>query len=154
MRDCTKTHGSGFDVDLSGDNSLPHLTEDGIRVALQGFYQCLRQGGIAIASIRDYRDDEDRSALQMLPYGFRNDGSDRYFVYQTRHWSNNTYDVAMYFVREVTKDTPARVTAGLSRYYAITVDQLMSLFTEAGFTGVQRLDGILHQPIIMACRDA
>jgi hypothetical protein len=48
----------------------------------------------------------------------------------------------------------ASVTAGLSRYYAITVERLMFLFQEVGFTHVQRLDGILHQPIVVGRRGA
>ncbi|KAM3090883.1 class I SAM-dependent methyltransferase [Phormidesmis sp. 146-35] len=155
MRHCAEIHGSGFDVVLSADNSLPHLPgEDEIRVALQGFYRCLRQDGVAIVSLRDYRADEDRSSPQMWEYGFRYDGSDRYFVFQTRDWSGDAYDVAMYFVREIREGVPARVTAGLSRYYAITVDRLMALFREVGFTDVQRLDGILHQPIVVGRRSA
>jgi glycine/sarcosine N-methyltransferase len=153
MRHCAETHGSGFDVVFSADNSLPHLpSEDEIRVALQEFYRCLKPNGVALVSLRDYQDDEDRSSPQMWSYGFREDGSDRYFVYQIRSWSDNTYDVAMYFVREVKESTPASVTAGLSRYYAITVDRLMILFEEVGFTEVQRLDGILHQPIVVGRR--
>jgi glycine/sarcosine N-methyltransferase len=155
MRQCAKTHGSGFDVVLSADNSLPHLPgEDEIRVALQGFYKCLRPGGVAIVSLREYLEDEDRSSPQMWPYGFRYDGNDRYFVFQTRDWSNDTYDIAMYFVREARDGASVSVTAGLSRYYAITVDRLMLLFREVGFTDVQRLDGILHQPIVVGCRSA
>lgn len=155
MRHCAEIHGSGFDVLLSADNSLPHLpSEDEIRVALQGFYRCLKQDGVAIVSLRDYRADEDRSSPQMWSYGFRYDDSDRYFVFQTRDWSHNSYDIAMYFVREMRNGIPASVTAGLSRYYAITVDRLMFLFREVGFTDVQRLDGILHQPIVVGRRSA
>jgi hypothetical protein len=125
MRQCAQTHGSGFDVVLSADNSLPHLPgEDEIRVALQGFYQCLRQDGVAIVSLREYLEDEDRSSPQMWSYGFRYDGGDRYFVFQTRDWNGNAYDVAMYFVREVKQGTPASVIAGLSRYYAITIEPI------------------------------
>lgn len=155
MRQCAATHGSGFDVVLSADNSLPHLSgEDEIRVALQGFYECLQQGGVAVVNLREYLEDEDRSSPQMWSYGFRDDGCDRYFVFQTRDWSGNAYDVAMYFVREVKQNTPASVTAGLSRYYAITVERLMFLLSDVGFTDVQRLDGILHQPIVLGRRAA
>jgi glycine/sarcosine N-methyltransferase len=154
MCQCAETHGSGFDVVLSGDNSIPHLSEDRIRVALHGFYKCLRKDGVAVVSLRDYREDEDSSSPQMVPYGFRYESGERYFVYQTRDWSNNTYSVAMYFVRDVTKDNPACVIAGLSRYYAITVERLMALFVEVGFTDVQRLDGVLYQPIVVGRRSA
>ncbi|BDA71526.1 hypothetical protein CAL7716_056920 [Calothrix sp. PCC 7716] len=153
MRKCFETHGSGFDVVLSADNSLPHLPgEEDIRVALQGFHDCLKKDGVAFVNLRDYLEDEDRSSPQMWPYGFRYNGSERYFVFQTRDWSNNSYEVAMYFVREVGEGVPACITAGLSRYYAITIDNLMSLFKDVGFTDVQRLDGILHQPIVVGRR--
>jgi SAM-dependent methyltransferase len=154
MRQCAETHGAvEFDVVLSADNSLPHLPgEDEIQIALRGFYQCLRRGGVAIVSLREYLEAEDRSSPQMWSYGFRYDGSDRYFVFQTRDWSDDTYNVAIYFVREVREGIPASVTAGFSRYYAITVDRLMYLFREVGFTDVQRLDEVLHQPIIVGRR--
>jgi hypothetical protein len=58
----------------------------------------------------------------------------------------------MYFFREVSKNAPASVTAGLSRYYAITVDRLMFLLRNIGFSKVEHLDGILHQPIIVGRR--
>lgn len=154
MRQCFETHGSGFDVVLSADNSLPHLQEEDIRVALIGFHKCLKKDGVAIVNLREYLEDEDRTSPQMWPYGFRDNGSERYFVFQTRDWSNNSYLVAMYFVREVGEGIPASITAGLSRYYAITVDRLMFLFREVGFTNVQRLDGILHQPIVIGRRSS
>lgn len=155
MRYCSETHGSGFDVVLTADNSIPHLPgEEEIAIALQGFYKCLRKGGLVAVSLRDYLKDEERSSPQMHSYGFRYNGSDRYFVFQTRDWSDNAYDVAMYFVREATGSTPARVTAGLSRYYAISVERLMSLLEKAGFSDVQRLDGILHQPVVVGRRSA
>jgi SAM-dependent methyltransferase len=155
MRQCAEVHGSGFDVVLSADNSLPHLPgENEVQIALQGFYNCLRTDGIAIVNLRDYREDEDRASPQMLSYGFRNRGSERYFVFQTRDWIDDVYDVGMYFVREARAGNPAGVTAGLDRYYAITVERLMFLFQQVGFTNVQRLDGILHQPIVVGCRGA
>src|SRR5215468_7433885 len=40
MRQCAEVHGSGFDVVLSADNSLPHLLSDGaIREALANFHK-------------------------------------------------------------------------------------------------------------------
>src|SRR5215510_2272776 len=43
MRRCAEVHGSGFDVVLSVDNSIPHLlSDDAIREAFGNFYQCTR----------------------------------------------------------------------------------------------------------------
>lgn len=152
MRRCAEVHGSGFDVVLSADNSIPHLlSDDAIREALGNFHQCIRPGGITILGVRDYV-TEKRSSPQLVPYGFRSDGDDRYFVVQTRDWDGNFYDVAMYFIREARGSNPATVIAGSSRYYAVPIDRLVSLLDESSFLEIQRLDGVLHQPLLIARR--
>src|SRR5436309_6685093 len=127
MRQCAEVHGSGFDVVLSGDNSIPHLlSDDAIREALGSFHQCIRPGGITILSVRDYL-TEGRASPQLVPYGFRSDGDDRYFVVQPRHWDGAFSDVAMYFIRVARGPKPAAVVAGSSRHYAVPIDRLVSL---------------------------
>src|SRR5215471_1633957 len=55
MRRCAEVHGSGFDVVLSADNSIPHLlSDDAIREAFGNFHRCIRPGGMAILGVRDY----------------------------------------------------------------------------------------------------
>jgi hypothetical protein len=154
MRRCAEVHGSGFDVVLSADNSIPHLlSDDAIREALGNFHQCIRPGGITILGLRDYL-TEERSSPRLVPYGFRSDGDDRYFVVQTRDWDGDFYDVAMYFIREGRGSRPATVIAGSSRYYAVPIDRLVSLLEESSFIEIQRLDGVLyqHQPVLVARR--
>jgi len=149
MRSCAETHPPGFDVVLSADNAVPHLLgDDAILAALRSFFQCLRPGGMAVVNVREYLPHTDRSSPQLWPYGFRSDGDDLYFVVQTRDWDGDFYDVAMYFVREARGDQPAKVIAGSSRYYAV------SIFGEAGFRETRRLDGALRQPVVDARRPA
>jgi hypothetical protein len=139
---------------LSADNSIPHLlSDDAIREALGNFYQCTRPGGITILGVRDYL-TEERSSPRLVPYGFRSDRGDRYFVVQTRDWDGDFYDVAMYFIREVRGSKPATVIAGSSRYYAVQIDRLVSLLEEGSFIDIHRLDGVLyqHQPVLVARR--
>jgi hypothetical protein len=95
---------------------------------------------------------EERSSPQLVPYGFRSDRGDRYFVVQTRDWDGDFYDVAMYFIREARGSKPAAVTAGSSRYYAVPIDRLVSLLEECTFIEIQRLDGVLYQPVLVARR--
>jgi len=154
MRRCAEVHGSGFDVVLSADNSIPHLlSDDAIREALGNFHQCIRPGGITIIGVRDYV-TEDRSSPRLMPYGFRSDGDDRYFVVQTRDWDGDLYDVGMYFIREARGSKPATVTTGSSRYYAVPLDRLVSLLEASSFIEIQRLEGVLyqHQPLLVARR--
>jgi glycine/sarcosine N-methyltransferase len=71
---------------------------------------------------------------------------------QTRDWDGDSYRVAMYFVREAEGDRAAQVTAGVSTYHAIGVQRVMSIFTDAGLSEVHRIDGVLHQPIVVGRR--
>jgi SAM-dependent methyltransferase len=152
MRRCAEVHGSEFDVVLSADNSIPHLLDDdAIREAFGSFRRCLRPGGIAVLGVRDYV-TEGRSSPALVPYGFRSDGEDRYLVFQTRDWDGDFYDVAMYFIREGRGARPAMVIAGSSRYYAVRIDRLISLLEESSFVEIQRLDAVLHQPVLVARR--
>src|SRR5215467_2588852 len=147
---CAEVHGSGFDVVLSADNSIPHLlSDDAICEALGSFYRCIRPGGITILGVRDYV-TEGRSSPQLVPYGFRSDGDDRYFVVQTRDWDGDFYDVAMYFIREGRGSKPPTVISGSTRYYAIPIDRLVSLLEQSSFIEIQRLDGVLYRPIVVA----
>lgn len=156
MRACATNSAAKFDVVLSADNSLPHLLEErDISTALKAFHDCLLPGGMVVLSIRDYAsNEEDRMSPEYQVYGFRMEGADRYFVFQTRDWDGDMYDVTMYFVRQVREDQPAQVTAGRCRYYAITVDRVSTLLRSAGFCDVKSVEGVLHQPIVAGMRTA
>lgn len=53
-------------------------------------------------------------------------------------------------MREVKEGIPASVIARSSRYMQLPlIDRLMTLFRDVGFTGVQRLDGIFHHPVVL-----
>ena len=82
MRNCAEVRGSGYDIVLSADNSIPHLPGAAdVSGALAGFFRCLRPGGIVVVGIREYLPDEDRKSPQMWPYGFREHEGHRYFVF-------------------------------------------------------------------------
>jgi glycine/sarcosine N-methyltransferase len=152
MRAYADARSNRYDIVISADNSIPHLRQTEVARAVAGFYQCLRPGGVAVVGLRDYRPDEDRNSPQMWPYGFRHHNGHRYFVLQTRDWDGDSYRVAMYFVREAEGDRAAQVTAGVSTYHAIGVQRVMSIFTDAGLSEVHRIDGVLHQPIVVGRR--
>lgn len=153
MRTCDALHGSGFDILICLDNALPHLLDEAsIDVALRAFLGCLRPGGLLLVGLRDYRPDEDRSSPQVWSYGFRSDATGRHYVFQTRDWDGEHYDVAMYFVREGRGGTAASVVAGSSRYYAIPVARVMQRVADAGFADVVRLDDLTYQPTVVARR--
>lgn len=153
MRDCAKLTSDAYDVLLSADNSITHLAGPSeMYRAVKSFFDCLRPGGIALVGIRDYVVENDRTSPQMQPYGFREHAGYRYFVFQTRDIRDDGYEVAMYFVREATGAHSPKVIAGRSRYYYIHVNELIELFSDAGFEEVRRIDKAMHQPLIAGQR--
>ena len=105
-----------------------------------------------LLSVRDYLPDEARGRGEVWTYGTRRSGDDRYVVFQKRDWEGDSYDVAMYFVREAREGTPSSVITGRSRYYAIEVKDVAELVASAGLVGVQRHDKLLHQPVLTASK--
>jgi SAM-dependent methyltransferase len=151
MRRCGERHARHFDVVLSADNSVPHLlTDQELLSAFRGIYSCTRPGGLALITVRDYA-GEDRTPLQIRPYGVRMTESGRYIVFQCWEFDGVHYDLTMYFLHEGI-DGSRTVTAGRSRYYAVEIDVLLALLRRAGFIDIQRLDGRFFQPVLMARR--
>lgn len=152
MRECQRVHGTGFDAVISCDNSFAHLQGESTATALRGMRGCLRDGGVALIGIRDYRPDEERSEDQVWTYGTRHEGEDRYVVFQTRDWNGDSYEAGMYFVREARGGQSAAVISGHSMLHAIEVDVLAGLMQEARFGNVRRDDKLLHPPVLLGIR--
>lgn len=146
-------HGREFDVVLCADNSLPHLLSDAeIGAALGELLRCTRPGGLCIVSVRDYAALE-RGGTQMKPYGAREDGGVRYVLFQVWKWREPLYDTSFYIVRDAgAGDCHTRVAR--TTYYAISVADVARLMEGAGFVKVRRIDGRLHQPLIVGVRPA
>jgi SAM-dependent methyltransferase len=151
MRTCDRHHAGSFDAVIAADNSVPHLlSNDQILEAFRCFYRLTRPGGVSLITVRDYA-REDRTTPQLRSYGVRTTPEGRYFVFQVWDFAGEIYDLAMYFVRETTEGAiDVRVTRG--RYYAVDTDTLSSLFEQAGFTDVERIDGEFFQPVLLARR--
>ena len=158
------------DVLIACDNAVPHLLSDEqILNAFRRFREVLRDGGLCIITVRDYA-TVTRGGIQMIPYGVRVRARDRVAVFQVWEWDGDQYDLGMYFVFEprvipsASEGSPASHDSGdpstslgmtphtrvfRSRYYAVPISRLMELMTEAGFTGVERLDGVFFQPLLV-----
>jgi hypothetical protein len=100
--------------------------------------------------VRDY-DQEERSGVQVKPYGVRDEGGVRYLVWQVWEFRGLVYDLAMYFVED--RGGPCCTTRVMrSRYYAVGSDKLVELMGRAGFGRVERLDGRFYQPVLVGRR--
>ena len=148
MRQAYTHHQKQFDLVIACDNAVPHLlTDEEILEAFQQFYQCTRPGGGCLITVRDY-DKEDRSGVQVKPYGIRVERETRYLVFQVWEFHDSIYDLAIYFVEDQ-GGTNCVTHVMRSKYYAIGTDKLISLMQAAGFEQVLRLADRFYQPVII-----
>jgi len=137
---------------IACDNSIPHLLTDAeILQSFRSCYRCLEPMGVAVFSVRDYASIE-RKNPDVRPYGLRYDAAgNRFLAIQVWEWDGDQYDVRMYLTTEMADGTcTTRVLR--SRYYAVSIGRLYELMEEAGFADIQRLDGVLFQPVLVGHR--
>lgn len=148
MRRAHAHHRRQFDLVIACDNAVPHLlTDEDLLAAFEQFFACARPGGGCLVTVRDY-DQEDRSGIQVKPYGARAEEGVRYLIWQVWEFRGPVYDVAMYFVED--RGGPTCVTRVMrSQYYAIGTDKLMALMLQTGFVQVERIDGRFYQPVLL-----
>ncbi|MCW7541239.1 class I SAM-dependent methyltransferase [Aquabacterium sp. A7-Y] len=143
--------GPPLDAVIACDNSLPHLLSDAeILQALRSCHRCLRPGGVAVFSVRDYAVIE-RKSPDVRPYGLRREGASRFLAVQVWEWEGDQYEVRMYLTSE-SGEGRCETRVLKSRYYAITVDRLADLMRTAGFVDVARRDDVLFQPVLTGRR--
>lgn len=151
LRTLDKVAPSSMAAVLACDNSLPHLLADEeILQCLRSCHRVLRDGGLAVFSVRDYA-AIPRVSPDVRPYAARTVGDERFLAVQVWDWEGEQYDLRLYLTRE-RQDGTCTTEVIRSRYYAVTIERLLSLMEEAGFVDVRRLDGVLHQPVLVGTR--
>src|SRR5207302_2006922 len=136
MRQVAAHHRRQFDLVLAADNAVPHLLTDAdLLAAFEQFFASTHRGGGCLLTVRDY-DQEDRSGVQLKPYGVRVEDGRRYVVFQVWEFHGPIYDLAMYFVEDRGgSDCSTHVMR--SQYYAVGTGRLLDLMRQAGFQDVQ-----------------
>ena len=153
MRQAAEHHQREFDLLVSGDNAIPHLlTDSDILTALKSFYRCLQPKGGCLITVRDY-DNEERDGPQLQSYGMRFDRGVKYFLFQTREYHGDTYDIAMYLVQDEGKNR-AETRVFRTTYYAIGTQRMRELLQEAGFSSIKLIPDQFYQPVILATKPA
>jgi SAM-dependent methyltransferase len=152
MREAFDHHGSGFDVVVSADNSVPHLlSDDEILLAFEQMHACLRPGGGCLITVRDY-DVEERGRNIVKPHGVRLEDKKRYMLFQVWDFEADRYDLTIFIVEEDLQTRHVQTHALRSRYYAISTGKLRELLCEAGFTHVRRLDGAVFRTVLIGTK--
>ncbi len=154
MREALAHHGTGFDIVLSCDNSLPHLlTDQDILISLKQMAACVSIGGGCVITVRDYN-KEERGKNLVKPYGVRVENGNRYLLFQVWDFEGDRYDFTFYFVVENLSTGQTETHAMRSSYYAVGTSRLCELMEQAGFINVRRLDGVFYQPVLVGTRAA
>ncbi len=152
MRAAHAHHGTGCDLVICCDNSVPHLLSDAqISVAFEQMHACLRPGGGCLLTVRDY-EREPRGTNLVKLYGARSEDGKRYVPLQVWDFDGDQYDLTMFIVQEDLSTNAVTTRALRSRYYAIAVTRLCELLAGAGFSGVRRLDDEFYQPVIVGTK--
>lgn len=156
MRKAHAVHGTGHDLVISCDNSVPHLlTNDDLLAAFRQFVACLRPGGGCLITVRDY-ETEARGRNLVKPYGAHTDGDKRHVLFQVWDFEGDgdCYDLSFFIVEEELSTGQVTTQVMRSRYYAVSTTRLCALMREAGLQNVRRLDGVFYQPVLVGTRPA
>ena len=70
---------------------------------------------------------------------------------QVWEWDNDQYDLRVYLTSE-SPEGICETQVLRSRYYAVSIERLLSLLAEAGFVCVERRDDVLFQPVLFGRR--
>jgi SAM-dependent methyltransferase len=152
MRQAGEHHGTGFDVVISCDNSVPHLlTNEDLLLALKEMLACLSVGGGCLITVRDY-EREQRGKNIVKPYGVRIENGKRYLIFQVWDFEGDHYDLTFYFVEEDLSTQTVKTHLMRSRYYAVSIATLLELMRRAGFDNVRRIDNAFHQPVLVGTK--
>jgi SAM-dependent methyltransferase len=151
MRELSAQYDRPFDLIMACDNAVPHLLSDAeIGLAFREFYRCTKPGGGCILSVRDYA-AEEIGGTKVVPYGVRQEADRRYVLVQVWEFEGPVYELSLYVVED-RGDAEATVQVLRTHYYAVSIDRLIELMGEAGYSGVRRLDGRFFQPLILGTK--
>lgn len=146
-----------FDAVISCDNSLPHLlTDPDLERAVESIRACLGDGGVFVASIRDY-DDLRRTRPAGVPITLHGAPGSRHGTGQSWRWSEDAehLDITLFTFREQAAGDWA-VSAHETRYRALRRDRLSQLLTHRGFASAEWLlpeRSGYYQPLVVAVAD-
>lgn len=147
--DLSKAFTEQFDIVIAMDNALPHmLTETDLEAAIKSIAGQVTQGGLFIASIRDY----DALLLSKPPYSppyIHQTTKGQRVSFQTWHWAGENYKLVQYIIED--GDT-LHASKFECEYRATRREELTQLLDQSGFQKVTWLfpeETGFYQPIVI-----
>lgn len=153
MREVKEVFPGPFDVVISCDNSIPHLLTDAdILLAFKQFYQCTKEGGLCLVSVRDYAQMEHHDGKKMFPRTVHPIEDGQLVMFDVWDFEQNQYEITTYIIEDTGgSQANVQVLHG-GRYYCVGISTLEKLFVEAGFREVQTLMDRYFQPLMVAVK--
>jgi SAM-dependent methyltransferase len=144
-----------FDAVISCDNALPHLLTDAdLELALGSIRRCLRDGGLFVASVRDY-DALAAARTTGTPVLMHGPAGRRHASGQAWTWSpdGQYVDITLFVLHEHVAVGGWRVSAHETRYRALSQASLTSALDDNGFGLIEWLtpdESGYYQPVVVA----
>lgn len=149
---CTlsETFSEQFDIIIAMDNALPHmLTAAALEAAIKSITNQLAEGGMFVASIRDY----DALLMDKPPYSppyIHETSLGQRVSFQTWKWSGDNYKLIQYIIDD---EDSLQISKFECEYRATRREEMTQLLLANGCTDVRWLfpeDTGFYQPIVIA----
>ena len=141
-----------FDIVIAMDNALPHmLTAEDMEKAIRSITSRMRDGGLFVASIRDYDLMLQEKPAFSAPYVHKTDRGQR-VLFQTWDWSGDNYRFIQYIIDD---EETTQVSRFACEYRATRREELTKLLLAAGCREVAwQMPGEtgFYQPIVLAVK--
>jgi hypothetical protein len=150
----SETFARPFDIILAMDNALPHmLTSDALGSAVRSITNQIVDGGMFVASIRDY----DALLLDKPPYSppyIHKTTKGQRVSFQTWTWEGDNYSLIQYIIDD--EDT-LQISKFACQYRATRREEMTQLLLANGCSQVAWLfpeETGFYQPIVVASKKA
>lgn len=138
-----------FDAVIAMDNALPHmLTAEDLARAVSSITGRVREGGVFIASIRDYDSILREKPAYSPPYVHKTEKGQR-VLFQTWEWQGDSYDFVQYVIDDEEEVSVSRFACS---YRATRRAELTELLTAGGCREVAWLfpeQTGFYQPVVI-----
>ena len=139
-----------FDIILAMDNALPHmLTADALNCAIRSIVNQIAEGGIFVASIRDYDALLAEKPPYSPPYIHQTEQGQR-VSFQTWNWEGENYRLVQYIIDD---ENTLQISKFDCEYRATRREEITRLLLDNGCGEVAWLfpeETNFYQPIVVA----
>lgn len=124
-----------YNIVISCDNSLPHLLDEaGLHKTLRNIWEKLNDGGLFLASIRDYDQLLQEKPQSTFPTVYDDDKGKR-IVFQIWNWEeNNIYTLEHFIIKKYGDELTA--SSRSTKYRAMMRSEISNLLSKIGFTDI------------------